>query len=123
MDIAQCGVPRFDCMLADNHRGTAKPAHLYMFLEPAGTLQEADAFPAGKVSQAAIQCSESKQAAEGGFALWAPRLLLIYCPVQDATRCKEKCGCEQLCKAFSLLLLLCDWPLKLGLNIYRLYTT
>lgn len=60
-----------------------------MLLEPIGPLEEGNAFPAGVVMQLAIQSAEGQQARERQFALRAPGLLLVDCPVQQATRCSR----------------------------------
>lgn len=59
-----------------------------MVLEPVGALQKAHALLGRHVPQLAIQGSVRHQTAERRLALWAPWLLLVHCPVQDAARCR-----------------------------------
>lgn len=61
-----------------------------MLLEPIGTLQQGNALSAGVVVQLAIQGAEGEHAGEGQLALWAPGLVLVHSPMQQAASCSRQ---------------------------------
>ena len=62
--------------------------YLEVVLEPLSTLEEADALLAGVVLQLAIEGTERQEAGKRRLALWAPWLLLVDSPVENAAGCR-----------------------------------
>ena len=59
-----------------------------MVLEPLSALEEADALLAGVVLQLAVKGAERQQAGKRRLALWAPWLILVDSPVENAAGCR-----------------------------------